>query len=232
MPKSRSISWLAIALVAVTHTADALDIDAQGGLLKYKDQIKNASEILVEAIRKQRFELLGQIQSGSGYVLWHSCGSSDIGPESVSFKSLEEILISNSNESHIVVNPLAEQETLSPGGVIHTVIIETENWSGSWKYVRFFLELEETTKRWALSRACFSPTPILSMTDDNVLRKNVEYIDHRLRKFIAVKKCGDAELFLSEMGKRFPDLLSKRNDHIYNPWWLLVSKCNAVERNR
>lgn len=136
-------------------------------------------------------------------------------------------MIRNSNEGHIVVNPSAEPEAHSSGGVIQTVIIETGNWGGSWKYVRFFLDLEEKTKSWVLSRACYSPTPILSMTDDNVLRKNIWFIDRRLRKFIATAKCRDAELFLSEMEKRFPEILSKRNDHIYTPWWQLVAKCKG-----
>lgn len=69
MLKYRLDLLLAIALVVVSHAADAIDIDTQGGPLKYEEQFKRAGRILAEAIREQRFEHLRQIQGSSGYLL-------------------------------------------------------------------------------------------------------------------------------------------------------------------
>lgn len=224
MTKVRTLLAIVMSIYAAFSAVCVSGSDAQSEI-RSKMQLDQATHVLNKSLQSRQFKLLRKLVGRHENVAWSPCGGHDVGAEILSLKMLESILVDNAQDAHIVMNVVPELETPSRHDVVQTAVVETKNWGGTWRYVRFFFDLEQQPMHWVLVSACYSPTPALSMSDDNVLGHNIEYIDRRIRRFVAVNRCHEAESFLREIENKFPDLSSSRYDHIYDPWLLLVAKC-------
>jgi hypothetical protein len=182
-------------------------------------------EIIEKSSETGQFELLAGLSKVDSKLRWGPCGGNDTGPEHLSSGAYVQRLADNHNSVRFVVNRQPEFSSPSPAGNDTSVVFETENWGGQRKYVRFQFKQVTRASQWVLVDTCYSPLPVFRIPDTARLRDSWEHISYRTRRFVADRKCHEAETFLKAMEKRFPDF--QHRTYLYDPMWLLVAKCRA-----